>query len=190
MTVQQSRIYEETRGFSSTLANRVDELAQDVASAVRAEVDFYKSTRAVTDDDLLASCTENLRFALQSLEDGAAFDNSPAVTTGSSRAAAGIPLPAVMDAYRVASYRLWDAVVDIATKNRAVSRDTVIEVTRRIWRFQNLYTDAVASAYRQQAMHQVVEDEAERSALAEALLDGRSITDYSLWEVAQLLRLP
>ena len=112
MTALQSiHIDEETRGIASTLAHRVDELAQDVACAVRAEVDFYKSTRAVTDDDLLASCTENLRFALKSLEDGVAFDTSPAVTTGSRRAAAGIPLPAVMDAYRVASYRLWHAVV-------------------------------------------------------------------------------
>jgi hypothetical protein len=176
--------------ITSILASNVDELAQQVASAVRAEVDFYKTTRAVADDALLASCTENLRFALKSLEDGAAFDNSPAVTTGSTRAAAGIPLPAVMDAYRVASYRLWDAVVDIATQKRGVTRETVIEATRRIWRFQNLYTDAMASAYRQQAMHQVVEDEAERAALAEALLDGRTITDYSVWEVAQLLRLP
>ena len=190
MTARQSHSDEETRGLASTLANRLDELALDVASTVRAEVDFYKSTRAVADEDLLASCTENLRFALKSLEDGVAFDTSPAVTTGSRRAAAGVPLPAVMDAYRVASYRLWDAVVDIATEKRGVSRDMVIAATRRIWRFQNLYTDAMASAYRQQNMHQVLEDEAERAALTEALLDGRTITDYSVWEVAQLLRLP
>jgi hypothetical protein len=57
--------------ITSILASNVDELAQEVASAVRAEVDFYKTTRAVTDDALLASCTENLRFALESLEDGA-----------------------------------------------------------------------------------------------------------------------
>jgi hypothetical protein len=176
--------------ITSMLASNVDELAQDVASAVRAEVDFYKSTRAVADDDLLASCTENLRFALKSLEDGVAFDTSPAVATGSRRAAAGIPLPAVMDAYRIASYRLWDAVVDIAAEKRGIGRDMVIEATRRIWRFQNLYTDAMASAYRQQNMQQVLEDEAERAALTEALLDGRTITDYSVWEVAQLLRLP
>jgi hypothetical protein len=176
--------------ITSMLASNVDELAQDVASAVRAEVDFYKATRAVADDDLLASCTENLRFALKSLEDGVAFDTSPAVATGSRRAAAGIPLPAVMDAYRIASYRLWDAVVDIAAEKRGIGRDMVIEATRRIWRFQNLYTDAMASAYRQQNMQQVLEDEAERAALTEALLDGRTITDYSVWEVAQLLRLP
>jgi PucR C-terminal helix-turn-helix domain/GGDEF-like domain len=172
------------------LASNVDELAQDVASAVRAEVDFYQTTRAVADDDLLASCTENIRFALDSLQNGGAFDTSPAVTTGSRRAAAGVPLPAVMDAYRIASYRLWDAVVDIATEKRGVTRDMVIEATRRIWRFQNLYTDAMASAHRHQTLQQVLEDEAERAALTEALLDGRTITDYSVWEVAQLLRLP
>src|SRR5258705_5778001 len=190
MTAQISHIDEKTRGIVSTLADRVDELARDVASAVRAEVNFYKTTRAVTDDDLLASCTENLRIALKSLEDGVAFDTAPAITTGSRRAAAGVPLPAVMDAYRITSYRLWDAIVDIATEKRGVSRDMVIAATRRIWRFQNLYTDAMASAYRQQNMHQVLDDEAERAALTEALLDGRTITDYSVWEVAQLLRLP
>ena len=191
MTTKQSiDIDEDVRPIASMLAHRLDELAQDVASAVRAEVDFYKSTRAVTDDDLLASCTDNLRFALKSLQDGVAFDTSPAVATGSRRAAAGVPLPAVMDAYRVASYRLWDAVVDIATEKRGVSRDRVIQATRRIWRFQDLYTDAMASAYRQQTMQQVLEDEAERAALTEALLDGRNITDYSVWEVAQLLHLP
>jgi hypothetical protein len=43
MTATQSHIDEETRGLAATLAHRVDELAQDVASAVRAEVDFYKT---------------------------------------------------------------------------------------------------------------------------------------------------
>jgi hypothetical protein len=131
---------EHVRRIASTLASNVDKLAQDVARAVRAEVDFYKSTRVVTDDDLLASCADNLRIALNSLQDGAAFDTSPAVAAGSRRAADGVPLPAVMDAYRIASYRLWDAVVDIATAQCGVSRETLIEATRRIWRFQNVLT--------------------------------------------------
>jgi DNA-binding PucR family transcriptional regulator len=48
----------------------------------------------------------------------------------------------------------------------------------------------MTSAYRQQTTQQVLEDEAERAALTEALLDGRNLNDYALWEVAQLLRLP
>ena len=81
MTAQPST--DPVRRIMSMLAGNVDELAQHVASAVRAEVDFYKSTRAVADDDLLASCTENIRFALKSLEGGVAFDTLPAASTGS-----------------------------------------------------------------------------------------------------------
>jgi hypothetical protein len=183
-------IDEQVRRTASALASRVDELAQSVVSAVRAEVDFYKSTGVVTNDELLTSSTDNLQFALKCLEAAAGFDTSPAVATGSKRAAAGVPLPAVMDAYRIASHHLWDAVVQIATTQPGITRDALIEVTKRIWIIQDAYTDAMTSAYRQQITHQVLEDEAERAALTEALLDGRTLTDYTVWEVAQLLRLP
>ena len=183
-------IDEQVRRIASALASRVDELAKSVASGVRAEVDFYKSTGVVTDGELLASCTENLQFALKCLENTAGFDTSPAVATGSKRAAAGVPLPAVMDAYRIASHHLWDAVMQIATTQPDNSRDVLIQATRQIWHVQDAYTDAMTSAYRQQITHQVLEDEAERAALTEALLDGRILTDYTVWEVAQLPRLP
>jgi hypothetical protein len=181
---------EHVRRIASELENRVNELAQSVASAIRAEVDFYKSTGAVTNDELLASSADNLQFALKCLEANAGFDTSPAVATGSKRAAAGVPLPAVMDAYRIASHHLWDAVMQMATTQPEISRDVLIQVTRGIWHIQDAYTDAMTSAYRQQITHQVLEDEAERAALTEALLDGRTLTDYTVWEVAQLLRLP
>ena len=62
-----AEIDEEVRRIASALASRVDELAQCVASAVRAEVDFYKSTGVVTNDELLTSSTDNLHFALKCL---------------------------------------------------------------------------------------------------------------------------
>jgi hypothetical protein len=183
-------IDEQVRRIASELAGRVDELAHSVATAVRAEVAFYKSTGVVTNDELLTSSTENLRFALKCLEAAAGFDTSSAVATGSKRAAAGVPLPAVMDAYRIASHHLWDAVVQIATTPPGVTRDVLIQATTRIWHIQDAYTDAMTSAYQQQITQQVLEDEAERAALTEALVDGRTLTDYTVWEVAQLLRLP
>jgi hypothetical protein len=134
--------------IASMLEDRVDQLTQDIASALRTRVDFYKNTQVVTEDHLLASCAENLKIALKSFQDGAACDVSAAVATGSRRASAGVLLPAVMDAYRIASYRLWDAVVDIADAQHEVTRDILVRATREIWHFQNLCTDAMASAYR------------------------------------------
>src|SRR6202012_5648189 len=181
---------DQIQGIASELVSRVDELAHAVAGAVRAEVAFYQSTGVVTNDELLTSSAENLGLALKCLETAEGFDTSPAVATGSKRAAAGVPLPAVMDAYRVASHHIWDAVVQIVTTQADISRDVLIGATKRIWRLQDAYTDAMTGAYRQQITHQVLEDEAERAALTEALLDGRTLNDYTVWEVAQLLRLP
>ena len=41
----------QVHGIASALASRVDELAHAVVSAIRAEVDFYKSTGVVTNDE-------------------------------------------------------------------------------------------------------------------------------------------
>lgn len=177
--------------IGAELAGRVEELGRDIAATVRSDIDFYKHTRVVTDDELVTSSTENIRFVFEGLQAGRPFDTSPAVATGSKRAADNVPLPAVMDAYRVALHYIWDAMSDLSNwQPGRISREALIRATARLWQAQDLFTDAMSSAYRQQAMQQALEDEAERAALAEALLEGRIFDDRSIWEIAELLRLP
>lgn len=177
--------------IGAKLASRAEELGRDIAATVRADIDFYRHTRIVTDEELLISSLENIRFVFDGLEGGQPFDTSPAVTTGSKRAADNVPLPAVMDAYRMASHYIWDAMSDLASwQPNRISREALIRATARLWQAQDLFTDAMTSAYREQAIQQVLEDEAERAALAEALLEGRIFDDRTIWEIAELLRLP
>jgi hypothetical protein len=175
--------------IGSAVGWRLDEIAQQVASSVRANVEFYKDTRVVSADDLLSSSTENIRFLFDGLSAGAGFDTSPAETTGTNRAA-GVPIPVVMDAFRVASHHLWDAMIELAGADPAIGRAALLRATALLLQAQDVYTDAMTAAYRRQAMQQALEDETERSALTEALLQARITDDRSLWEVAQLLRIP
>jgi hypothetical protein len=190
MTMAARDIDVQVMEIGSVIAGRLDEMAEQVASAVRANVEFYKDTSVVSADELLSSSTENIRFLFDGLRDGAPFDTSPAVATGTNRAAAGVPLPIVMDAFRVALHHLWDGMIEVAGARANIGRDAVLRATALLWHAQDVYTDAMTAAYRRQAMHQALEDEAERSALTEALLQARITDDRSLWEVAQLLRLP
>jgi hypothetical protein len=190
MTMAAPDIDAQVMEIGSVIGRRLDELAKQVASSVRANVEFYKDTGVVSADELLSSSTENIRFLFNGLRDGAAFDTSPAVATGTNRAAAGVPLPVVMDAFRVATHHLWDAMIEVAGAQTNIGSDALLRATALLWQAQDVYTDAMTAAYRRQAMDQALENEAERSALTEALLQARITDDRSLWEVAQLLRLP
>jgi hypothetical protein len=176
--------------IGAALGDRVDELAADIAAAIKADVTFYRQTEVVSDDELLRTSTETTRFVFAGLQAGQPFDTSPAFETGSLRAASGVPLPAVMDAFRVSAHHIWNAMVDVARTNPLLSNEAVLRATARIWHAQDVYTDAMTSGYRQEALRQALDDEAERAALTEALLNGQIFDSRSVWEVAQLLQIP
>jgi hypothetical protein len=177
--------------IGAELGRRTDDLTRTIAASIRAQITFYKDTRVVSDDQLFSSCLENVRFFSRCLQDGEAFDPSAAVKLGTQRAAGGVPLPAVMDSYRVGLHCVWDVITEIANdRDGSIGRDAIIAATERVWQAQDLYTTTMAGAYREQAMQEVLADEAERAALTEALLEGRVFDDRTVWDIAQLLRLP
>jgi hypothetical protein len=176
--------------IGAALGNRVDELAARMAVAIKADVAFYRETKVVSNDELLRTSCETTRFLFSALQAGQPFDTSPAFETGLLRAASGVPLPAVMEAFRVSAHHIWNVMVDVARKNPLLSSEALLRATARLWHAQDVYTDAMTSGYRQEALRQALDDEAERAALTEALLNGRLLDSRTVWEVAQLLRIP
>lgn len=188
--MSQDDVTAQVKKIGSVLEDRLGELAQQVAAQVRATVEFYRDTPVVTDEELLTSSVENLRYLFEGLRHAVPFDTSPAIATGISRAASGAPLPAVMAAFRVATHRLWDVMVVAVGGQTGFTRDVLLSATSLLWEAQDVYTDAMTHAYHAQATQQALDDASERSALTEALLEARVTDDRSLWEIAQLLRLP
>jgi hypothetical protein len=176
--------------IGAALGDRVDELARRIASAIKADVAFYRETKVVTADELIRSSTDNARFIISALQAGQSFDTSPAVDTGSQRAAVGVPLPEVMAAFRVGAHHIWDVMIEIARAEPQISSETLLRATKRIWQAQDVYTDAMTRAYRQQALEQALDAEAERAAMTEALFNGYIFDDRTVWDIAQLLGIP
>lgn len=177
--------------IGAELASRVEQLSSDVVAAIRAEVDFYRDTDVIDDEGLLTSTVDTFRVLFAALKGAEPFDTSPAEAKGFTRAVEGAPLPAVMAAFRVASHHIWDAMIELSNwRASEISREALIRLTARLWQAQDAYTDAMAVAYRRQAVQQLLDAEIERAALVEALLNGRLLDDRSIWEIAELLRLP
>ncbi len=168
---------------------RAPELGKAMAELLCREIDAYRDGSVVTKDQVAESCVANVAFIFDSLTGDTDVDVSPAERTGTERALAGVPLPAVMTAYRIGFRFMWEKTLATA-RAAAIPTDSILDATARVFLAQDTFTQAMASAYRQQLTTQILEREEERSALVEALLSRRITDTQSLWEAADLLRLP
>ena len=176
--------------LSKLMLARAPELGQTLADRLFSEIDAYRDGNVVTKDEIRASCEANLTFVFHALLGHADVDVSPAEHTGTARALVGLPLPAVMTAYRIGFRFMWGG-----DPRRRAGRGNTHRIDpgrdhRTGLLAQDTFTQAMASAYRQQLTAQILEQEEERSALVEALLSRRITDTQSLWEAANLLRLP
>ncbi len=174
---------------ATALRARVPELSAQLTEVIRAEIYFYRIGSVVSPDELRETCQANLEFVFRSLASDGPLDTTQAYSTGVHRAAAGAPLPAVMDAYRVGSRFIWNAIIDEAIHSEMLSSDALVRVTSDIWLVQDTFTQAMTSGYREEMTNQVLVHEQERSALVDALLDGRITDSTTLWEIAESLRI-
>ncbi len=186
--VSTERAGPEIEDLVGRLRARADELVEAMAAQIESEIDFYRTGGLVPPAALRASCRANFDFMLESLVSDRS-DPVSARETGRLRAEQGAPLADVMAAYRVGTRYLWDAVLAAAAAAR-VTDQVLVRASSRLWQMQSSYTDAMTDAYRDVQSRRLLEQDQQRSALVEALLEGRVSGGGTLWEAAELLRLP
>lgn len=173
-----------------TMVARADELADAMVEAIREAVGFYgTNTGIVTADELHRSCLSHMSYMLEALVGDGDPDVSVAEDVGVQRAVAGVPLVAVMSAYRVGFRSLWQSSLSEA-KKLGIPAESILATTSQILIAQETFTQAMTGAYRQEVTRQVLGKEEERSALVEAILMGRITDTQNLWDAADVLRLP
>jgi PucR C-terminal helix-turn-helix domain/GGDEF-like domain len=175
--------------LSNLMLARAPALGEALADRLFREIDAYQHGTVVSKDVVAASCAANLTYVFRSLAGHTDDDVSAAELTGTTRALAGVPLPALMTAYRIGFRFMWEETL-AAARAAGIPTESILEVAARVFTAQDTFTQAMSSAYRQQLTAQILEQEEERSALVEALLSHRITDTQSLWEAADLLRLP
>lgn len=175
---------------AEALTRRTDELATTVAHAIRREVSLYRATEPVSFERVVHGCASNIRSVLSAIATDTEFDPAAAADLGIERARDGVPLASVMEAYRVAFRGLWDAAVKEVTGRPQTNGEAVRLMTAKIHTAQDVFTAAMASAYRDEQTRRLTGDESEREILIDSLLHGRLFERWSIWEAADCLRLP
>ncbi|WP_082956690.1 hypothetical protein [Mycobacterium sp. E787] len=176
--------------LGAALLSRADELADTMLGIMRRDVDFHRTVALVTDDQLRATVRDHLEFILGVFgEPESEYDTAAAAATGRDRAAAGVPLPAVMDSYRKCARFIWDELRAEAVRSATVSDSGLVHAATAMWMALDEFTTAMVSGYQEEMGRQLVRRQRERSAMVQALIDGRLPDNLDLWNAADALRI-
>ncbi|MFJ7149187.1 helix-turn-helix domain-containing protein [Streptomyces sp. NPDC100445] len=151
--------------------------------------------RAALDDDHAGIWQEvhrSLRHSVSSLLDPRGTRDTARRCSwriGVGRAEQGIPLDAVLHAYRLGGALVWQELVDVTSRTAPEDVRLLVHVAGDVWNFVDEHCTLVADAYRQTERQLARRREDRVRLLAAALLDGTGrIAD--LPETARALGLP
>lgn len=176
--------------IQTALLNRCDALGEIVAATVWRGVDCYADTGQIGKEELIDDCQTAFRRIFEALHAATPYSTEHPTRVGVARARAGIPLPAMMEAFGIAGRLARGEIADLATARPDISREAFMRISERYWLAQDAYTDAMAEAYRETVSRKFLNQTAERAALVEALIDGRIVEQADLFEIAHMLKLP
>ncbi|MFY9891849.1 MAG: helix-turn-helix domain-containing protein [Streptosporangiaceae bacterium] len=174
--------------LSTRMLERAGELADAMVERIRAAVPVYRSDAAITAAELRRTCLENIDFIFRPMGHVPARTSPESRDNGRRRAQAGVPLTSVMEAYRVSARFLWERLAEPAAAGE-VAPEAALRAASQMWLVLDIFTQEMADGYREEITRQAVSREAERSAVVQALLEGR-LDDAKVWEAADILRLP
>jgi hypothetical protein len=176
--------------LAGQLLDGMDSFAKNIAAQIRAKVDYYSTEANVSFDELERSTRDNVQFVLRSFLHADLPETDAATITGRRRAEEGVPLAFVMAAFRVGFGQIWTNVVEQARIRGTIASDALVDAASDIWSAHDMFAEAMAAAYRDTVMTEMLRGERERSALVTAILEGRVIDEATLWDAADVLRLP
>ncbi|MGW7821441.1 PucR family transcriptional regulator [Streptomyces puniciscabiei] len=168
------------------LLAEVDRLAEDLTDEILGGEHSYAESTLLGREQLRTVVRDNLTTLFAALQGRPTTLQAPRAA-GRLKAAQGIPLAALLHAYRLAGRFVWDRLLAAAVDEESTVQ--LLHMASGIWAAIDDYSSAAADAYRATVEEQSRRDTTARSMMLTTLLDGRAGTSASAWEIARVLDL-
>jgi hypothetical protein len=168
-------VQEEVDRVVGALLARGGALADAMVAAIRAEIPSYASASPSLIEDVRAHCEAHARLILVVSAAGRAPRRDElgfAREAAARRVRLGVPLDAMLQAFRVGHRRIWDAIVEEAS-DTPLGRDAALALARPTMEYNDIAATQVAEAYLKEEQRLVATADRERRDLLENLLAAR-----------------
>ncbi|MFE7750880.1 PucR family transcriptional regulator [Streptomyces sp. NPDC057428] len=174
------------------LLDSLPELTDRLVEALREQVPAYRAAIETEPAEIWQEVHHSLRHNVASLIQPREFREAAHRTSrwiGESRAEQGVPLDAVMHAFRMGGAMVWQDLVDDTARRHPEDTRLLVHVAADVWNFVDEHCAVVAEAYRQAERRLSWRRENRQRLMTAALLDGTArIAD--LPDAAAALGLP
>ena len=168
------------------LLDSIDDLSEQVALEIETIQPFYVDGVYVTKEELRKFSRDNVTAVLQQLACDGPLKTGVARATGRTKAEQGVPLDAVLRAYRIGGRLVLARLVEAAGEEPAPD---MVDLASNLWELIDQYSDALADTYRSTAEELTRRDDDTRRLLLAAILDGKQDT-ARVFQSARSLGLP
>lgn len=165
------------------------DLAEQMARAIRSELDFYRTRDTVPFGAIVTSAAEHIE-AVAATGQPAELRDAPARRMGEARARDGVALSDVTDALRVGTRFLWSRIVAHARAIDAASDAELVDLATEMWVMHGEYVQAMTAGYRKESAQTLLSRQQERLGLVYGLLTARGREASSPWDAVDRLGLP
>jgi hypothetical protein len=175
------------------LLDQLDAMTDRMIEVLLRTEPAYRDVLAHREEEMRESTRGNLEQGLHLLI-GAASGNvrtslREARDVGRRRAAQGIPLEAVLRAYRLGGQVTWEALLEVS--RRSNRHDTLLlEVAGSVWRTNDAECAAVAEGYREEQRRLAGVDDSARQRVLDGLVEGRGGDPAFVRTASELLGVP
>ncbi|MCX5413209.1 CdaR family transcriptional regulator [Streptomyces sp. NBC_00059] len=174
------------------LLEALPELTDRLVEALREQEPAYRAAMETEAAEIWQEVHHSLRHNVASLIQPREFREAAHRTSrwiGETRAEQGVPLDAVMHAFRMGGAMVWQDLVDDTARRSPEDTRLLVHVAADVWNFVDEHCGVVAEAYRQAERRLSWRRENRQRLMTAALLDGTArIAD--LPDAALMLGLP
>jgi len=158
------------------LLEQLDAMTDRMVDVLSRTEPSYRDLIRDSEQELRRTTRDNLEHGLLALV-GAPVADRPALhgarEIGRRRAAQGIPLEAVLRAYRLGGQVTWEALLRVSAQAGGRHDTLLLQVAGTVWRTNDGECAALAEGYRDEQRRLAGVDEETRCRVLEGLLEGR-----------------
>jgi hypothetical protein len=158
------------------LLEQLDAMTDRMVDVLSRTEPSYRDLLRESEEELRRTTRDNLEHGLLALV-GAPVSERPALhgarEIGRRRAAQGIPLEAVLRAYRLGGQVTWEALLRVSAQAGGRHDTLLLQVAGTVWRTNDGECAALAEGYRDEQRRLAGVDEETRRRMLDGLLDGR-----------------